>query len=123
MKGRPATDHALDIEVGTLALATQGAVAPVMILLDVEAAFPCLSHSFIMRCIRQFGGKHPAAQVTIEMYTSAATTLLVNGDEFDGFEITGRVCQGCLLSARFSFCVATPCCVKSMSRYQQTICG
>ncbi len=82
----------------TFALTTQGAVAPAMVLLDMEAAFPSLSHSFIRRCVRRFGGDHPAAQVIIDMYTNAATTILVIGEEFDGFEITGGVRQGCPLS-------------------------
>ena len=69
-----------------------------MILLDVEAAFPSLSHSFIMRCVRRFGGDHPAVQVIVDMHTNVATTLSVNGEEFDGFEITGVVRQGCDLS-------------------------
>ena len=48
VKGGPGTDHVLDVEVGAFALATQGAVAPAMILLDLEVAFPSLSHSFII---------------------------------------------------------------------------
>ena len=41
---------------------------------------------------------HAAVQVIIDMYTNAATTLSVNGEEFDGFGITGGVRQGRPLS-------------------------
>ncbi len=44
---------------------------------------------------------HLAAQVIIDMYSNAATALLVNGEAFDGFEITSGVRQGCLLSGSF----------------------
>ncbi len=88
----------LDAKLGAFALALQGAVAPAMILLDVEAAFPSLPHSFTIRCIRRFGGDHPAVQVIVDMYLNAATTLSVNGEEHEGFEITGGVRQGCPLS-------------------------
>ena len=59
---------------------------------------PGHAQSFIIKSIRKFGGDHPVVQVIIDMYQQAATTLLVNGEEYEGFAITGGVSQGCPLS-------------------------
>ncbi len=37
----------------------------------------------------------PPVQVITDVCTNAATTFLVNGEEYDGFETTGVVRQGC----------------------------
>ncbi len=61
-KGRLGTDRVLEFEVVAYAFAVQGATAPAAILLDVEAVFSSLSHSFIYQCIRKFGGTHPSSR-------------------------------------------------------------
>ncbi len=112
IKGRLGVDHIMDIEVWAFGLAMQGSAArATMILLDMEAAFPSLSHSFLGKCLRRFGADHPVISVILDLCTGAATTLLVSGKEFDGFPIACGVRQGCPLSGSiFVLCFNTLLC-------------
>lgn len=73
-------DHALDLELLAFALASEGVGWPAMVLLDMEAAFPSVSHHYLLRAVLKFAGAHPVADMVADMHSGASTQLLVNGE-------------------------------------------
>ncbi len=65
-QGRLGLDRVLDIETAAFALAAQGALAPAPLFIDVEAAFPSVSHRFLIKCLRRLAGDHPVVRIIID---------------------------------------------------------
>ncbi len=84
MRGRLGIDHVIDIETAAFALAVQGASVPALLFIDMEAAFPSVSHRFLFKCLRRLAGDHPIERIIIDLYSWVFTTLLVSGKEFPG---------------------------------------
>lgn len=95
MRGRLGIDHLLDLELLAFALASMGAKWPAMVLLDMQAAFPRLSHRYLHRVVRKLAGAHPNADMVEDMYIGASTQLLVNGEVSEGFPTSTWGRQGC----------------------------
>ncbi len=97
MRGRLGFDHAMDIETAAFALDVQGALAPAVLFIDMEAAFPSVSHRFLFKRLQWLAGDHPIVRIIIDLHSEASTTPLVSGEEFPGFPCDAGVRQGCPL--------------------------
>ncbi len=95
IRGRLGIEHVLSLEAAAYALSHLGGPALAILLLDIQAAFPSVSHSFIRKAIRKFGGDHPVVNIIIDSLSGAYTDILMNGDIFPGFHITAGIRQGC----------------------------
>ena len=95
IKGRLGIEHILDLDAYGCGLAASGAAHPAIILLDIQAAFPSLSHRYLTKTIRKFAGDHPVARIIADLYEQASTEIIVNGEIFPGFFFEAGVKQGC----------------------------
>jgi hypothetical protein len=100
-RGRLGIDHVIDIESAAFALAVQGASAPALLFIDIEAAFPSVPHRFLFKCLRRLAGDHPVVWNIIDLHSGASTALLASGEKFPRFPCDAGVRQGCNLTPLF----------------------
>lgn len=69
-----------------------------LILFDFKAAFPSVSHEFILESLRHLGMPRRALNLVRCLYHSNRCQLSLLGNRYPGFEITAGIRQGCPLS-------------------------
>lgn len=67
MRGRLGIDHVLELELLGFVLASLGAPWLALVFLDMEAAFPSLSHKYLLRVVERFAGAHFVARLVADM--------------------------------------------------------
>ena len=69
-----------------------------LVLFDFEAAFPSISHDFLIEILDVLGLPPEAVQVVRALYVDNSCDLMHKGTRYKGFDITRGVRQGCPLS-------------------------
>ena len=69
-----------------------------LILFDFKAAFPSVSHDFILATLRHIGMPEHALRLVQCLYDNNYCDIALQGARFEGFPITAGIRQGCPLS-------------------------
>ena len=69
-----------------------------LLLFDFKAAFPSISHLFLLHCLHALGLPEKAMQFIKTMYSHNRCRIRLQGQDFPGFWLRGGVRQGCPLS-------------------------
>lgn len=85
------TDRVLDLELG----------ARWLVLLELGAAFPSLSHRFLLRVVGNFARRRPLAVMIADLARDASTELLVSGGVYVGFAMIGVFACTCFPQSDF----------------------
>jgi hypothetical protein len=97
LPGRSLLSNVMNLETDaqlTAATAEAGAV----LLLDYQAAFPSLSHTFLMRGLEAWGMPSSARRQVAQLYAGVACRISLHGRGWDTFQQTAGIRQGCPLS-------------------------
>ena len=105
LKGRVMLHNVIDIDWAAMTVSLKcehGA----LLLFDFRAAFPSISHPFLMQCLEWLGLPKEAMNFIHSMYHQNKCVMRIQGQDFPGFVILGGVRQGCPLSPLlFAVCV------------------
>ena len=105
LKGRQMLHNVLDVdfEAMRVSLKTEHGL---LVLFDFRAAFPSVSHEFLISCLRYLGLPAYVMNFIRIMYNNNWCTIRIQGEDFPGFMMEGGVRQGCPLSPLlFAVCV------------------
>ena len=69
-----------------------------MVLIDFKAAFPSLSHNYLLEVLHGLGVSRQACQLIRSLYHMHGCNILFSGQHFDGFQISAGIRQGCPLA-------------------------
>jgi hypothetical protein len=97
MRNRSGADHILEMDLFGLDFARRFTDSA-YIFFDMKAAFPSVSHSFVMRVLRKRLGDCPLYRAIEDLYRDLAAEIQVAGCVSDEFPIECGVRQGCPLS-------------------------
>ncbi len=97
IRGRSILKNVAEMDLGMVKAALGGENAAA-IFLDFEAAFPSISQEFILASLRHMGLPESAVRSYAALYFQNRCNLRMQGDLFDGFDMTSGVRQGCPLS-------------------------
>jgi len=105
LKGRQMLHNLIEVDWGAMTVSLKrdnGA----LILFDFKAAFPSVSHDFLIKCLKYLGLPKCAMRFIKCMYHNNRCYIRIQGGDFPGFNIIGGVRQGCPLSPLlFAVCV------------------
>ena len=105
LKGRSMLHNTIDIDWESMVISLKhdgGA----LVLFDFKAAFPSISHPFLIACLKYLGLPSSAMHFIEAMYDGNKCYMRVHGRDFLGFDLKGGVRQGCPLSPLlFAVCV------------------
>ena len=105
LKGREMLHNIIDVDWAAMKVSL---VMPhgSLVLFDFRAAFPSVSHDFLIQSLTYLGLPQHAIHFIRSMYSQNTCTLRVQGQDFPGFSLLGGVRQGCPLSPLlFAVCV------------------
>ena len=97
LKGRQMLHNVLDIDWKAMCISlkhSNGALVP----FDFRAAFPSVSHDFLLACLRALGFPKHAMCFIMSMYNNNICKIKVGGRLFHGCAMLGGIRQGCPLS-------------------------
>ena len=105
LKGRSMLHNVIDIDWHAMTVSLthpRGA----LLLFDFKAAFPSVSHPFLLHCLHALGLPESAMAFIKTMYSQNRCCIRLQGQDFPGFRLQGGVRQGCPLSPLlFAVCV------------------
>ena len=105
LKGRSMLHNIIDIDTTAMTVSLQHEHGT-LILFDFKAAFPSISHPFLLQCLSMLGLPKEAMNFIQSMYHHNKCVLRIQGQDFPGFALLGGVRQGCPLSPLlFAVCV------------------
>ena len=105
LKGRSMIHNIIDVDwhAMTISLRHEGGA---LVLFDFRAAFPSVSHEFLITCLECLGLPACAMNFIKIMYDNNRCYVRLQGQDPSGFTMNGGVRQGCLLSPLlFAVCV------------------
>ena len=97
IQGRSMMKNVVDLEAAgfsTSALHERG----MTLLIDFKAAFPSVSHQFMMLCLKAMGMPASMIRVLQALYLDGHCCISVGGALWEGFSMTSGIRQGCPLS-------------------------
>jgi endonuclease/exonuclease/phosphatase family metal-dependent hydrolase len=97
VRGRRGSDHVIQLDLQAHCLSMQ-APNPAIILADLKAAFPSVSHAFIRKVLEKLLGRHPFFHAIMQMYTGLTAAIVIAGSIIDTLFIGSGLRQGCPLS-------------------------
>ena len=105
LKGRVMLQNVIDIDWNAMKVSLKSANGS-LVLFDFKAAFPSVSHPFLLHCLKSLGLPHHAMNFISTMYSDNHCYIRLQGQDFPGFSMHGGVRQGCPLSPLlFAVCV------------------
>jgi hypothetical protein len=105
LKGRVMLHNILDIDYESMRVSLKSKAGS-LLLFDFRAAFPSVSHDFLMKCLTYLGLPEAVMNFIHIMYNNNMCTIRIQGEDFPGFFLAGGVRQGCPLSPLlFAVCV------------------
>ena len=69
-----------------------------IVLLDFKAAFPSISHSYLLSVLRALGMPTDTTNMISNLYDGHRCNLSFGGQMHEGFDISAGIGQGCPLS-------------------------
>ena len=97
LPGRSMMANVLDLETHGMCMAATKRRS-LMVLVDFKAAFPSVSHNFMLTCLKGLGVPRSAIRVLEALYLDGACTISSGGALWPGFDMTSGIRQGCPLS-------------------------
>ena len=97
LRGRQMLHNVLDIDWQSMCISLKcerGSLS----LFDFKAAFPSVSHEFLIACLVALGSPDHAIHLIISMYSCNVCKIKIAGSFFPGCAMLGGVRQGCPLS-------------------------
>jgi len=91
------------------------------ILFDFRAAFPSVSHEFLLKCLKDIGLPDKMCRYLAILYTDNHCKISLRGGTFSGFDITAGIRQGCPLSPLL-FAAIADLLLRRLSREHPTAC-
>ena len=105
LKGRVMLQNVIDVDWVAMTVSLKSEHGA-LVLFDFRAAFPSVSHPFLMKCLELLGLPQEAMNFIRTMYNSNKCYVRLQGHDFPGFSLHGGVRQGCPLSPLlFAVCV------------------
>jgi endonuclease/exonuclease/phosphatase family metal-dependent hydrolase len=104
VRGRRGSDHVIELDARSYGLSLQYH-DPALLLADLRAAFPSLSHNFIKKVLVRLLGTHPFFRAIMLMYKDLVAVIVLAGMFLDTIVIKSGLRQGCPLSGTiFAIC-------------------
>jgi endonuclease/exonuclease/phosphatase family metal-dependent hydrolase len=104
VRGRRGSDHVIHLDARAYALSLQRH-DPAVILADIRAAFPSLSHEFIKIVLFRMLGSHPFLRAILLLYKDMVAVIVLAGMFLDRLAVKSGLRQGCPLSGTiFAIC-------------------
>ena len=97
LKGRYMINNILDIDYNAMTVSLLHAKGA-LLLFDFKAAFPSVSHAFLIDSLRSIGLPDHALNLIKALYDSNYCNIAFQGALYPGFELTRGVRQGCPIS-------------------------
>jgi len=105
LKGRQMLHNLIDVDWEGMRVSLKCPTGA-LVLFDFKAAFPSVSHSFLIRSLQYIGLPKAAINLIRAMYHNNTCYIRLQGEDFMGFSLLGGVKQGCPLSPLlFATCV------------------
>ena len=105
LKGRSMLHNIIDIDWESMTISLKKERGA-LVLFDFRAAFPSVSHPFLVACLELLGLPASAMNFVRVMYDNNKCYVRVQGKDYEGFHMKGGVRQGCPLSPLlFAVCV------------------
>ena len=105
LKGRVMLQNVIDIDWTAMTVSLKSEHGA-LVLFDFKAAFPSVSHPFLIKCLDLLGLPSEAMNFVNTMYNDNKCHVRMHGHDFPGFSLQGGVRQGCPLSPLlFAACV------------------
>ena len=105
LKGRNMLHNILDIDWQSMMVSLKHK-GGALVLFDFKAAFPSISHPFLLACLKHLVLPASAMNFVHVMYDNNKCYLRLHGKDYPGFNLNGGVRQGCPLSPLlFAVCV------------------
>lgn len=97
LKGRSMIHNILDVDWHAMTVSLK-APKDALLLFDFKAAFPSVSHAFLLRCLHALGLPKGVMNFIGSMYSHNRCVIRMQGQDYPGFCLQGGVRQGCPLS-------------------------
>ena len=88
LKGRQMLHNILDIDWASMKVSLNNEHGS-LLLFDFRAAFPSVSHSFLLQCLTHLGLPKAAMNLIAAMYHENYCYIRLQGQDFPGFELLG----------------------------------
>ena len=102
----------VDFEAMTVSLTRAGEA---IVLFDFKAAFPSISHTYLLKVLRHIGMPSHAMNLVEALYDCNRCIIACGGSTFEGFPIKAGIRQGCPLSPLL-FAVVADLLLRKLSR-------
>ena len=97
LRGRQMLHNIIDIDWESMRVSLKHPHGA-LILFDFKAAFPSVSHEFLIACLKNLGFPSSAMNFISSMYNNNYCNIKLGGEFFPGCKMLGGVRQGCPLS-------------------------
>ena len=105
LKGRSMLHNVLEIDWSAMTVSLKSEHGA-LVLFDFKAAFPSVSHPFLINCLKMLGLPEAAMNFIVSMYSCNKCYIRMQGQDCPGFSMLSGVKQGCPLSPLlFAVCV------------------
>jgi len=105
LKGRSMIHNIIDVDWHAMTVSLK-CPRGALLLFDFKAAFPSVSHPFLLNCLHELGLPREAMNFIKSLYSHNKCWIRMQGQDFPGFCMHGGVRQGCPLSPLlFAVCV------------------
>jgi len=105
LKGRSMLHNVIDVDTASMTVSLKHEHGA-LVLFDFKAAFPSVSHPFLIQCLELLGLPKEAMNFIQSLYHDNRCVIRIQGHDFPGFCMLGGVRQGCPLSPLlFAVCV------------------
>ena len=95
IRGRSLIDNVVDVEATAVGFDRYYTGKSGIMLVDLAAAFPSLSHLFLFWVLDRMGIPDYFREAIRQLYDNNTCDLLLNGARYPGFDIDGGIRQGC----------------------------
>ena len=97
LRGRMMTNNILDIDYDAMTVSLK-CKKGALLFFDFKAAFPSVSHRFLINALRNIGLPDHAISFVTALYHNNNCTLCFQGEQYEGFGMFCGVRQGCPIS-------------------------
>jgi hypothetical protein len=97
LKGRSMLSNVIDVDYESMKVSLKHRHGA-LLLFDIQAAFPSVSHEFIMAVLEWVGMPKGAINFIRSLYSQNKCVIACKGALFNGFNLTAGIRQGCPLS-------------------------
>jgi hypothetical protein len=97
LRGRSILSNIVDIDFEAMRISLREE-ASALVLFDFRAAFPSISHEYLLAVLTHLGLPDSALNFVKALYDQNRCRLSIQGSRYEGFEIRAGIRQGCPLS-------------------------